>query len=114
MTTRSHITTHVLDTGTGRPSSGVKATLEAKTASGWQEIGSGVTDSDGRIANLGPVQVEAGEYRVSFETGAYFGSKGTETFFPGVTINFLVSNTADHYHVPLLISPFAFSTYRGS
>ena len=89
MAERSHITTHVLDTGTGRPSSG-------------------------RIANLGPVQVEAGEYRVSFETGAYFGQKGTETFFPAVTINFTVSNTADHYHVPLLISPFAFSTYRGS
>ncbi|GAA4371757.1 hydroxyisourate hydrolase [Paeniglutamicibacter cryotolerans] len=110
----SHITTHVLDTGTGRPASGVKATLEAKTASGWQEIGSGFTDGDGRIRNLGPVQVEVGTYRVGFDTGAYFGKQGTETFFPTVTIDFQVSSTTDHYHVPLLISPFAYSTYRGS
>lgn len=113
-TERSHITTHVLDTGTGRPSSGVKATLEAKAASGWQEIGSGVTDRDGRIANLGPIQVEAGHYRVTFDTGAYFGKKGTETFFPEVVIGFVINDTADHYHVPLLLSPFAYSTYRGS
>ncbi|MGX1750097.1 hydroxyisourate hydrolase [Glutamicibacter protophormiae] len=111
---RSHITTHILDTGTGRPSSGVKATLEAKTASGWQEIGSGITDADGRIKNLGPTQVEAGHYRVSFEIGDYFGKQGTESFFPGVTIDFYVNNVDEHYHVPLLISPFAYSTYRGS
>ncbi|CBT77561.1 hydroxyisourate hydrolase [Glutamicibacter arilaitensis] len=111
---RSQITTHILDTGTGRPASGVKAMLEAKSASGWQEIGSGSTDADGRIKNLGPVQVEAGHYRISFETGAYFGKQGTETFFPAVTIDFFVNDVAEHYHVPLLISPFAYSTYRGS
>ena len=111
---RSHITTHILDTGTGRPASGVKATLEAKSASGWQEIGSGVSDADGRIGNLGPVQVEAGHYRVSFETGDYFGKQGTESFFPAVSIEFFAKNTDEHYHVPLLISPFAYSTYRGS
>ena len=113
-TERSHITTHVLDTGTGRPASGVKATLEAKTASGWQEIGTGVTDADGRIKNLGPTQVEVGHYRVSFEIGDYFGKQGTESFFPGVTIDFYVNSVDEHYHVPLLISPFAYSTYRGS
>lgn len=111
---RSHITTHILDTGTGRPASGVKATLEAKTASGWQEIGSGSTDADGRIKNLGPVQVEAGRYRISFETGGYFGKQGTESFFPAVSIDFFVNDVDEHYHVPLLISPFAYSTYRGS
>lgn len=111
---RSHITTHVLDTGTGRPASGVKATLEARTASGWQEIGSGVTDADGRIKTLGPVEVEAGHHRITFGTGDYFGKTGTETFFPAVSIDFVVNDTAAHYHVPLLISPFAYSTYRGS
>ena len=111
---RSHITTHVLDTGTGRPASGVKATLESKTDSGWAEIGNGVTDADGRIKNLGPAEVEAGEYRVTFDTGAYFGEKGTETFFPAVVIEFIVNDVLAHYHVPLLISPFAYSTYRGS
>lgn len=111
---RSHITTHILNTGTGRPASGVKATLEAKTASGWQEIGMGLTDADGRIKNLGPTKVEAGRYRVSFETGDYFGKQGTESFFPAVSIDFFVNNVDEHYHVPLLISPFAYSTYRGS
>ncbi|MFL4477255.1 hydroxyisourate hydrolase [Paeniglutamicibacter sp. ORCA_105] len=111
---RSHITTHVLDTGTGRPASGVKATLEAKTASGWQEIGSGVTDADGRIESLGPTKVEAGHHRIAFGTGDYFGKTGTETFFPAVNIDFVVDDTSAHYHVPLLLSPFAYSTYRGS
>ncbi|MGO2052809.1 hydroxyisourate hydrolase [Glutamicibacter sp. 287] len=111
---RSHITTHILDTGTGRPASGVKATLEANRASGWQEIGSGLTDADGRIKTLGPAQVEAGRYRISFETGDYFGKQGTESFFPAVSIDFYVNEVDQHYHVPLLISPFAYSTYRGS
>lgn len=111
---RSHITTHILDTGTGRPASGVKATLESPTDSGWQEIGQGTTDSDGRINNLGPAEVGEGRYRITFETGAYFGAKGTETFFPAVTLDFVVADTSAHYHVPLLLSPFAYSTYRGS
>jgi len=111
---RSHITTHILDTGTGRPACGVKATLEANAASGWQEIGSEITDADGRIKHLGPTQVDIGRYRISFETGDYFAKQGTETFFPAVSIEFYVSEVAEHYHVPLLISPFAYSTYRGS
>lgn len=111
---RSHITTHVLDTGTGRPASGVKVTLEANTDSGWQEIGRGETDDDGRIKNLGPTEVAVGHYRCTFDTGAYYGNKGTETFFPAVVIEFLVADELAHYHVPLLISPFAYSTYRGS
>ncbi|GAA3706754.1 hydroxyisourate hydrolase [Zhihengliuella alba] len=111
---RSHITTHVLDTGTGRPASGVKATLEHKSASGWQEVGSGQTDDDGRIRNLGPTRVEAGHYRITFDTGSYFGKTGTETFFPEVVLGFVIADVAQHYHVPLLISPFAYSSYRGS
>jgi 5-hydroxyisourate hydrolase len=111
---RSHITTHVLDTGIGCPAVGVRATLEAKTASGWKEIGSGVADADGRITMLGPTRVNAGQYRITFGTGDYFGKTETETFFPAVSIDFVVSDTAAHYHVPLLISPYAYSTYRGS
>jgi len=110
----SHVTTHILDTGTGRPASGVKATLEAESASGWQEIGSGTTDGDGRIKNLGPERIEAGTYRITFDTGTYFGKQGTETFFPAVTLIFALQHEDQHYHVPLLISPFAYSTYRGS
>ncbi len=110
----SHVTTHILDTGTGRPASGVKATLEAKSATGWQEIGSGITDGDGRIKNLGPERIEAGTYRIAFDTGSYFGERGTETFFPAVELTFALKDQTQHYHVPLLISPFAYSTYRGS
>ena len=110
----SQITTHILDTGTGRPASGVKAVLESQAASGWQEVAAGHTDSDGRIQNLGPESVDAGVYRIRFETGPYFAASGAETFFPSVEVTFEVKDPAQHYHVPLLISPFAYSTYRGS
>lgn len=110
----SHITTHVLDTGSGRPAVGVAATLEVRNDDGWSRIAEGVTDGDGRIKNLGPEQVDAGDYRIEFQTGAYFGSTGTETFFPTVTLTFSLTDPTQHYHVPLLISPFAYSTYRGS
>ncbi|MGW6172198.1 hydroxyisourate hydrolase [Arthrobacter sp. NPDC055138] len=110
----SQITTHILDTGTGKPAVGVKAVLEARSASGWQEVAEGKTDGDGRIKNLGPEAVEAGIYRIRFETGPYFEAAGTETFFPSVDVAFEIKDPAQHYHVPLLISPFAYSTYRGS
>ncbi|MFT4468826.1 hydroxyisourate hydrolase [Arthrobacter sulfonylureivorans] len=110
----SHITTHILDTGTGKPASGVKALLEAQEVSGWREVAEGRTDSDGRITNLGPEAVDAGVYRIRFETGPYFAAAGVETFFPSVEVTFEVKEPAQHYHVPLLISPFAYSTYRGS
>ncbi|TJY66186.1 hydroxyisourate hydrolase [Arthrobacter sp. CAU 1506] len=110
----SHITTHILDTGTGKPASGVKAVLKAQTASGWQEVAAGRTDSDGRIRNLGPEAAGPGVYRIRFETGPYFAAAGVETFFPSVDVTFEVKDPAQHYHVPLLISPFAYSTYRGS
>jgi 5-hydroxyisourate hydrolase len=110
----SQITTHILDTGTGRPAAGVKVVLEARAASGWQEVAEGKTDDDGRIKNLGPEAVEAGVYRIRFETGPYFAATGTETFFPSVDVAFEIKDPGQHYHVPLLISPFAYSTYRGS
>lgn len=111
---RSHITTHVLDTGTGRPAVGVAVRLHRREAGGWQEVAAGTTDDDGRITSLGPEALEGGTYRIEFETGKYFASTGTDTFFPTVCLIFELSDPAQHYHVPLLISPFAYSTYRGS
>lgn len=111
--TPSHITTHVLDTGTGRPAQGITAQLSAQSAAGWDPVAAGTTDADGRIRSLGPEQVDPGTYRITFATGEYFGSTGTGTFFPEVTLTFSVTST-EHYHVPLLLSPFAYSTYRGS
>lgn len=111
----SHITTHVLDTGTGRPAVGVAATLESRNDDGgWQQLAAGSTDADGRIKELGPEQLEAGTYRIEFQTGEYFDATGTDTFFPTVTLAFRLLDPTQHYHVPLLISPFAYSTYRGS
>lgn len=110
----SHVTTHVLDITTGVPASGVLVRLDVQTASTWEVLASGVTDSDGRVRNLGPESLSAGTYRLSFDTGGYFAAHGTTTFFPEVTIGFAIADESQHYHVPLLISPFAYSTYRGS
>ena len=112
--TRSHITTHVLDTAAGRPAAGVGVTLWSRQDGDWEQIGEGTTDADGRVAGLGPEQVPAGTYRIDFATGEYFAATGTETFFPTVSLTFALADTAQHYHVPLLLSPFAYSTYRGS
>ncbi|GHD12364.1 hydroxyisourate hydrolase [Zhihengliuella salsuginis] len=110
----SHITTHVLDTAAGRPAAGIAATLEAHAPDGWRQIGTGTTDDDGRISDLSPPAVEPGTYRITFTTGDYFAAQGSDSFFPEVVIAFRVSDPGSHYHVPLLISPFAYSTYRGS
>ncbi|WP_026819449.1 hydroxyisourate hydrolase [Arthrobacter castelli] len=111
---RSHITTHVLDTGTGKPAAGVSASLEVSTAEGWQQIADGATDGDGRISSFGPEQLQAGTYRIEYESGEYFARTNTDTFFPTVTLTFSLDDPSQHYHVPLLLSPFAYSTYRGS
>ncbi|WP_299168748.1 hydroxyisourate hydrolase [uncultured Arthrobacter sp.] len=111
---RSHVTTHVLDTGTGRPAVGIAARLHRQAPDDWEEVAQGTTDDDGRITSLGPTALEAGTYRIDFETGPYFAATGTETFFPSVSLIFELTDPAQHYHVPLLISPFAYSTYRGS
>jgi 5-hydroxyisourate hydrolase len=105
---RSHITTHVLDAAKGVPASGVDVTLEQRVGAAWQVIGSGTTDGDGRISDLGPEQVAVGRYRVTFDTSAY------STFYPEVSVVVQISDGTAHYHVPLLLSPFAYSTYRGS
>jgi 5-hydroxyisourate hydrolase len=118
------ITTHVLDTARGKPASGVPVRLEraeAVTASAaggavtWQLVGSGATDGDGRLRTLTPPgAVAPGRYRICFDTAAYFAAHAVDGFFPVVEIQFVVSDGEAHYHVPLLLSPFGYSTYRGS
>ena len=108
------ITTHVLDTSAGRPGKGLTIELEREDG-GWQRVGAGTTDDDGRLRTLTPAgPVAPGVYRIRFHTGAYFAAQGTTGFFPVVEIQFNVADGAQHYHVPLLLSPYGYSTYRGS
>ncbi|WP_084078722.1 hydroxyisourate hydrolase [Demequina sp. NBRC 110057] len=109
----SHLTTHVLDAMTGTPAEGVAVTLSGREDGGWEPLASGVTDGDGRIGEIGPERLSRGDYQVRFDTGMYFQRRGVESFYPEVVITFSVGDGA-HYHVPLLLSPFAYSTYRGS
>lgn len=107
------ITTHVLDTARGRPAAGVPVQLERVDAPGVKK--SGTTDDDGRIKTLtDPDGVPTGTYRLTFDTGAYFAKLGQEAFFPEAQVTFVIRNATDHFHVPLLLAPFGFSTYRGS
>ena len=113
----SAITTHVLDTARGRPADGVRVSLEQiDSKDQWRAVGHGVTDNNGRLKTLMPESTEpvAGTYRLLFDTGAYYAQHGIHSFFPVVTVTFEVSNVAEHYHVPLLLSPFGYTTYRGS
>ena len=107
------ISTHVLDTSLGRPASAVAVRLLEQQGSNWVEIFAGETDADGRVPGLREVAVRAGSWRVTFDVGSYFRGRGLESFYSVVTIDFLLRTDA-HYHVPLLISPFGYSTYRGS
>ena len=109
------ITTHVLDTSIGKPGAAIAVELERVDGSTWTLVGGGITDGDGRLRTLTPEgPVQPGTYRIRFQTGPYFAARGTPVFFPIVEIQFHVADGAQHYHVPLLLSPFAFSTYRGS
>ena len=109
------ITTHVLDTSLGRPGSSIAVELERVEAGVWHLVGGGITDSDGRLRTLTPEgPVQPGIYRIRFQTGAYFEALQTKGFFPVVEIQFSVVDGGQHYHVPLLLSPYGFSTYRGS
>ncbi|WP_309107265.1 hydroxyisourate hydrolase [Arthrobacter sp.] len=112
--TVSQITTHVLDTALGRPATGVAVGLYTHYDDGWHLLATGTTDADGRIKDLGPAALPAGTYRLNFGTGSYYKGLDKETFFPEVDLVFAVNTTGEHYHVPLLLSPFGYSTYRGS
>lgn len=107
----SPITTHVLDTSRGRPAQGVSVWLE----SGDTCIGEGVTNADGRVTDLLPEgALEPGVYQIRFDTGGYFRAQGVKGFYPEVRIAFVVEAGEAHYHVPLLLNPYGYSTYRGS
>ena len=108
----SAITTHVLDTAQGRPAGGVPVVLEFQEAKGvWKILGQGRTDADGRLKDLLPpgAPLEAGTYRLTFDTSAYM-----QGFYPQVAVTFTVRDPSQHYHVPLLLSPYGYTTYRGS
>ena len=109
------ITTHVLDTSLGKPGRGIAIDLERLDGAAWSAIGSGVTDDDGRLRTLTPEgPVAPATYRIRFLTGPYLAAQGVQGFFPVVEIQFVVGDGTAHYHVPLLLSPFGYSTYRGS
>lgn len=109
------ITTHILDTALGRPARAVPVALHVLDGDTWHAVGAGVTDDDGRLRTLTPPgPVAPGRYRIGFDTGAYFAALGTTGFFPVAEIQFTVVDGAAHYHVPLLLSPYSYATYRGS
>ena len=109
------LSTHVLDATTGLPAVGVGVLLESFREGTWAEVSSGVTDDDGRLRDWLPGHLPGvGTHRLLFDTGAYFARSGRRAFYPEVAISFLVDRPDAHYHVPLLLSPFAYSTYRGS
>jgi 5-hydroxyisourate hydrolase len=112
----SAITTHILDVARGRPAAGVAVVLEARQGEDFVELGRGETDDDGRCKTLlgGGHRPEPGVYRLRFDTGAYFEARGEAHFHPFVELAFTVDAPDEHYHVPLLLSPFGFTTYRGS
>lgn len=112
----SGITTHILDTALGQPAAGVSVTLSRQVDDGdWEQLGSGRSNADGRVTNLLPGAAPGtGSYRLSFEVAEYFQASGRATFYPIVVIVFSVEDAEEHYHVPLLLSPFGYSTYRGS
>ena len=109
------ITTHVLDTAAGRPGAAIAVELDRQDAAGWARVGAGQTDDDGRLRTLTPAgPVAPGVYRIRFHTAAYLAAHHQAGFFPVVEIQFSVADGAQHYHVPLLLSPYGYSTYRGS
>ncbi|UPK73488.1 hydroxyisourate hydrolase [Nocardioidaceae bacterium SCSIO 66511] len=110
----SAITTHVLDTAAGIPAAGVPVRLDRLDGAAPTTLGEGRTDADGRVADLGPDRAETGTYRILFDTAAYFATSAADGFYPEVVISFAVRDPEQHYHVPLLLSPFGYSTYRGS
>ncbi len=113
----SAITTHVLDTARGRPAAGVPVVLEFQApGANWKKLGEATTDADGRCKDLlsDGEALSPGIYRLTFDVESYFSAQGTESFYPQASVVFNVRDAAQHYHVPLLLSPFGYSTYRGS
>jgi 5-hydroxyisourate hydrolase len=111
----SPLTSHVLDLALGQPARGLALRLEVREGTDWRPLGAGVTDADGRAGDLlAGARLEMRTYRLTFETGAYFAAAGRASFYPRVEVTFEVTAPDQHHHVPLLLSPFGYSTYRGS
>jgi 5-hydroxyisourate hydrolase len=112
----SAISTHILDVTRGRPAGGVAVALETQGLGGWKLIGKGETDADGRSSDLLPSgqRLQSGIYRLTFDTAAYFRSQKVSGFYPEISITFTVQDAKQSYHIPLLLSPFGYTTYRGS
>jgi len=110
------VSTHVLDTSIGRPAASVIVQLQRQSGAAWTDVSTAVTDKDGRVSALFPPSAHpgAGGYRLTFDVGEYFRGRGVESFYSRVSIDFVVRDAAAHYHVPLLLSPYGYSTYRGS
>jgi 5-hydroxyisourate hydrolase len=111
----TRITSHVLDISAGRPASGLTVRLERRgSPDDSAPLASAATDADGRVGDWLPSGIPAGRYRLVFETGAWFQAAGRDNLYPEVCIDFEVVDGVSHYHLPLLLSPFGYSTYRGS
>ena len=110
------LSVHILNQQTGKPSPGVTVTLEQQQQSGWTTLASAKTDGDGRIKSLYPQDkdMSPGVYRVTFKTGDYFRQQSEKTFFPEVPVLFTVTRTNEKLHIPLLLSQYGYSTYKGS
>lgn len=107
----SYISAHVLDAAAGAPAAGVQVQLAARVG---EPIASATTDANGRVSDFGPDDLEPGQYQVTFGSGDYFAARGVECFYPTVTVLFTVAAGQTHYHIPLLLSPYSYTTYRGS
>lgn len=111
----SQITTHVLDVAIGKPAAGVPVILEVEKASGWKELSRGATDADGRLRHLlAPGSLVEGTYRLRFQTNIYFEARKIAGLYPEVSVVFEVRDARESYHIPLLLSAYGYSTYRGS
>lgn len=110
------ITTHILDISIGKPAAGIRVSLARVDNARRVPVGSGTTDAEGRLRDLVPkaAKVNAGVFELTFETGTYFRARGVEPFHPQVTVTVEITDPAQHYHVPLLVSPYGYTTYRGS
>jgi 5-hydroxyisourate hydrolase len=111
----SSLSTHILDQGAGEPAQDLEVLLQQLTDEGWVQIGVGRSDADGRISDFGlPEELTTGIFQLDFDTGDYFDKKGEQCFYPYVSIIFQMDKTEQHYHVPLLLNRYGYSTYRGS
>lgn len=108
------ISSHVLDTSLGLPAAGLVIKLQYQLDDNWELVGTSVTTTQGRIANFAVLDVNASCFRLSFASADYFARRKIITFFPDIVVTFLVDKNQPHYHIPLLITPFSYSTYRGS